>query len=388
MGKYYKKICYVNPGINIRRPISFIMNSLKQENYEVSILTPRHKSSIERLKTRHYDDFKGINLLTYPIITKSSGFIWPIPISWDFFKKCWRILKENDIIHVWVPFYPNTFIVCLLKILFFKKKTLILTMDTFPSYSFKVSPILNVLFKLYYKTVGKIPIFASNYVGVYGKSFVKHAKKVGIPAEKIKVLPTGINLNPKTSDINIRELYDIKKDEKIVLFVGLCNKRKGIDIIIKTAYALRDDNNIKFVLVGEGPEREKSIDIASNLGLKEKIIFAGKRMDVHNFYNQADVFILPSRGEGLAGVLMEAMVYQVPIVTSDIAGTRDLIRHLENGLLCDAEDYKCYSRSIKTLLLDEELRKTFKKNGLNVIKSKFLWKININRFKSIYRSIN
>lgn len=386
MGKNYIKICYANPGINIRRPISFLMDALKNKEYKISVFTPRMKSNVKRERTRHYDDFQDINLLTYPVWTRSSGFIWPIPTNFDFFKKSWQILKENDIIHVWVPFYPNTFILCLLKLLFFKKKKLILTMDTFPSYSFKVSSKLDVIFKIFFKTLGKIPFLASNYVVIYGNSFIKYAKNIGISRRKVKITPTGISLNPRDTDKNIKDTFNIKENEKIVLFIGLHNKRKGIDLIIKTAYLLKDDN-IKFVLVGDGPFRDKAIKIASKLGLKEKMIFVGNRLDVHNFYNQADLFFLPSRGEGLAGVLMEAMIYKVPIVSSNIAGTRDLIKHLENGILCETEDYRCYAKSIINLLHDEDMKKKFMNNGLEIIKSKYLWKKNIKRFESIYRGL-
>ena len=386
MSKQYKRICFVNTGIHVRRPISAIMNILKEKEYIVSILTPRRKSDIKRKDSRHYDDFKGINLLTYPIWTKSSGYIWPIPINWDFFKKSWKILKENDLIQVWVPFYPNTFIICMLKILFFKKKKLILTLDTFPSYSFKVSHILDVLFRIFYRTIGKLAFFASNYITVYGNSFLKYTEKIGLPKSKIRVTPTGINLNTKTPDKNIREVLNIKNKEKIVLFVGHINKRKGIDLIIKTAQLLKD-KNIKFLVVGDGPEREKSIKLVSNSGLDEKIIFVGNRFDVHNFYNIADIFFLPSRGEGLAGVLMEAMIYQVPIVTSNITGTRDLVTHLKNGLLCETENYKCYALSIERLLNDKNLRNKFKENGLRKIKEEYLWDNNIKNFESLYKKI-
>ena len=386
MNKQYKRICFVNTGIHVRRPISAIMNILKEKDYTVSILTPRRKSDIKRKESRHYDDFKGINLLTYPIWTKSSGYIWPIPINWEFFKKSWKILKENDLIQVWVPFYPNTFTICMLKILFFKKKKLILTMDTVPSYSFKVSHILDVLFKIFYRTIGKLAFFASNYITVYGKSFLKYTEKIGLPKSKVRVTPTGINLNTKAPDKNIREVFNIRNNDKIVLFVGHINKRKGIDLIIKTAQLLKG-KNIKFILVGDGPEREKSIKLVSNSGLDEKIIFVGNRFDVHNFYNIADIFFLPSRGEGLAGVLMEAMIYQVPIVTSNITGTRDLVTHLKNGLLCETENYKCYALSIERLLKDENLRKKFKENGLRKIKEEYLWENNIKNFESIYKLI-
>ncbi|MFX1279850.1 MAG: glycosyltransferase family 4 protein [Promethearchaeota archaeon] len=382
-----KKICYVNPGINIRRPISFIMNSLKKKEYKVSILTPRKKLAGKREKTRHYDDFERINLLTYPVWTKSSGFIWPIPTNFDFFRKCWKALKENDIIQVWVPFYPNTFITCLLKLLFFKKKTLILTMDTFPAYSFKTSPTLDILFKLFFKTVGKIAFIASNFICIYGESFVKYSKKAGAPQSKIRITPTGISLNPKPAEKNIRNLFSIKEDDRIVLFVGLHNNRKGIDLIIKTVNVLKNEK-IKFMLVGDGPERNKGIQLVKELNLDKKVIFTGTRLDVHNFYANADVFFLPSRGEGLAGVLMEAMIYQVPIITSNIAGTRDLVIHMNNGLLCEVENYICYARKIKELLNTPELAQKFKSNGLKMIKDHYLWEKNIQNFIRIYDQVN
>ncbi|MFX1408976.1 MAG: glycosyltransferase family 4 protein [Promethearchaeota archaeon] len=357
---------------------------MKKKRYIVSILTPKRKSDTIREKTRHYDNFKGIELITYPVWTKSSGFIWPLPTNLEFFKKCWKVLKENDIIHVWTPFYPNTFITCLLKLLFFKKKNLILTMDTFPGYSFNVSSNLDILFKIFFKTIGKITFFASNHVCIYGKSFIKHAIKAGVPKRKIKITPTGIDLTPKISDKNVRDIFNINSKEKIVLFVGLHNKRKGIDLIIKTANLLRKDN-IKFILLGDGPERIKSINKVAKLGLRDKVLFLGNRLDIYNFYNQANIFFLPSRGEGLAGVLMEAMIYQVPIVTSNITGTKDLIKQFENGLLCETENYKCYAKSIKRLLEDDQLQSKFKENGLILIKNQFLWKNNLKNFERLYQ---
>ena len=385
MGDRSKKLCYVNPGINVRRPISSIMKMMKEKNYSISLLIPRNKNDIEREKTRHYDDFEGINLLTYPIWTKSSGFIWPIPTNLEFFRKSWKVLKESDITHVWVPFYPNTFIFCILKLLFFKNKTLILTMDTFPGYSFKVSPVLNVLFGIFFKTIAKLCFLASKYTVIYGNSFIKYAKKVGIPKKKIKITPTGINLITKKPEKNIREEFEIDPNDKIILFVGLHNKRKGLDLIIKTADLIKD-KDVKFICVGDGPERMNAMHQALNLGLKKILLFVGNRLDVHNFYNQVDIFFLPSRGEGLAGVLMEAMIYQVPIITSNIAGTRDLIKHMDNGILCEMENCNCYAKAIKKLLLDDDLKNKFKENGLITIKSKYLWENNIKRFQSIYKN--
>ncbi len=377
-------VCYINPGINLKRPISEIAEILKKTSYDIKILTPRIQKVKTRTHTRHYDSLKNIKIETYPAYTRTYGYGWPIPISYEFIKKSWKILKENDIIHMWVPFYSSSFIILLLKLLFFKKTKLILTLDTIPAYSFSLSNKIDPLFKLFYRTIGKIPFFAASYISLYAESMRKYAEKAGIPKRKIVITPTGINIDAKKSDKDIRSELDIKKGEKIVLFVGLHNHRKGIDLIYNIAQKLKDQN-ITFVMVGEGVEREKYIDKTDRTGLKNRFRFTGIRRDIHNFYNQADIFVLPSRGEGLAGVLMEAMIYQLPIVTSDIAGTRDLVTHMENGLLCKMEDIDCYTQSILRLLKDNDLRMHFKENGLKRIEQHFLWSNNIKTFERLYR---
>ncbi|MHA1285063.1 MAG: glycosyltransferase family 4 protein [Promethearchaeota archaeon] len=380
-----KKICFINPGINLKRPISFLARILKKKGYKIEILTPRNKSLKYRERTRHYDQFKDIILNSYPVIEFNSSFGWPIPINFEFFKIAKRILKENDVIHVWVPFYPNTFLILLLKLLFYKKKRLILAMDTFPGYSFKLSPKFDPLFKIFYKTLGKIAYIASNYINIYANSLKDYALKAGIPEKKLIITPTGIDLTVKDIDKDIRTEFSIRKDDKIILYIGLINKRKGIDLIIKTAYYLRNFEKIKFVIVGDGILRERAIRIVKKLDLDKKIIFTGRRLDVHNFYQQADVFILPSRGEGLAGVIMEAMIYKVPVISSNIPGTRDIIENEKNGLLCEAENYKCYANCILEIINNPKFAEKIRSEGLKTIKSKFLWTTNSKRFEALYK---
>lgn len=115
------------------------------------------------------------------------------------------------------------------------------------------------------------------------------------------------------------------------------------------------------------------------------IIFTGFRKDVYNFYHEANVFFFPSRGEGLAGVLMESMVYGVPIVTSNIPGTKDLIKHNVNGFLCDIEDIDDYKNKIKELLVKNELSEKFVINSKEKVKKEFRWDKNLIEFKNLYK---
>jgi glycosyltransferase involved in cell wall biosynthesis len=81
------------------------------------------------------------------------------------------------------------------------------------------------------------------------------------------------------------------------------------------------------------------------------------------------------------------MLFKVPIVTSDIAGTRDLITHDENGFMCPVGDYKCFAECITKLLNDEELTNRFVEKGFEKVKKEFSWEKNIKKFKCLYNLV-
>ena len=374
------KICYVNPTILMRRPIAEIIDRLG-DKHELSLLMPRKKG--KRLDSSlHYSKIRKAKIISYPIIQAPGNYEWPIP-GFKFLRQAWRILKSNDVIHMWVPFYLNTSALAILKGLFFKKKKLILTMDTIPGYSFKLSGILDIFFKIYYKSLGKIVFSCADEISLYGESLIKYAKQAGMPIKKVKITPTGVNSKLKPKDKDIRKELGIKKDEKIALFIGLLVPRKGIDLIIKTAGKLRDEK-IKFILVGDGPNRKQYEQIAKKLKL-DNIVFTGFRKDVYNFYRQADVFFFPSRGEGLAGVIMESMVYGLPIISSRIPCTEDLIKHKESGFLCPIESVDCYAQLTRILLDNKRLRNKFIQKSKKKIKKEYGWRGNLINFERMYK---
>ncbi|UCD03890.1 MAG: glycosyltransferase family 4 protein [Candidatus Woesearchaeota archaeon] len=376
------KICYVNPTVLMKRPIAQISSMFgKDKNFKISILTPRLAFK-KRDDSLYYSKLEGVKVIAYPCINPPMKSEWPIP-SLDFFKKSWNILKNNDILHMWVPFYfSNTWII-ILKNLFFRNKKLILTMDTIPSYSFKMGGIMDVFFKFYFKVIAKLIFRGVDYVTVYGDSFIKYAKEAGIPERKIVITPTGINFKLKDKDKDIRKEFNICKDEKIILFVGLLVPRKGVDIVLKTIKKFREDK-IRCVLVGDGPCRKEYEDLVKKLKIEDKVVFTGFRKDIHNFYHEASVFFFPSRGEGLAGVIMEAAVYKIPIVSSKIPGTLDLIDDGKTGYLCMVEDINQYHKKIKELLNDKKIRLKFIKKEYYKINKNYSWKDNFKKLKELY----
>lgn len=377
-----KKVCFSSPTALLRRPIAEIVSRLNINN--TGIFTP--KDLFYGFVKVHFEKVKNAKIHDYTIINGlHSRFLeWAIPLNPFFFIKIFKLLKNYDIIHLWVPFYISNTSLAILKRLFFPNKRLFLTMDTFPGLSFKMGKILDKVFRIYYKTFGKIVFSAANKIILYGNSMIKFALQAGIQMNKIKILPPGVNVEIKKKDKDIREEFKISKNEKIILFVGLLvNDRKGVNTIIKTVHKL-ENQKVKIIIVGDGTKRQNYERLVEKYNLNDKFIFTGFRKDVHNFYHEADLFFLPSKGEGLAGVIMESMAYGVPVVSSNIAGTKDLIKNNYNGFLCECEDIDCYLDKINILLKNEEIRNKFVKNSKDKIKQEFNWDKNFEKYKRLY----
>jgi len=103
-------------------------------------------------------------------------------------------------------------------------------------------------------------------------------------------------------------------------------------------------------------------------------------------YQGSDLLVLPAVGEGLPGVVMEAMSYGVPCVASDIPCIPDLIRDGISGYLCNKDRPEEFAEKIKKLIRNETLRKKFSKNALLYIK-KFDWDIIIQKYDDLYEEL-
>lgn len=151
-----------------------------------------------------------------------------------------------------------------------------------------------------------------------------------------------------------REL-GIPLDAKVLLSVGEVNKNKNHRVIIE---ALKDFDSTWFVLCGRGPLLEDLKNLASEYRLEDRIIFAGYRTDVADFYNMADVFVFPSYREGLPVALMEAMASGLRCVASRNRGTNDLLP--DSKLRFNPADVKELKEKLRIALTEdcsEEIRK-------------------------------
>lgn len=212
-----------------------------------------------------------------------------------------------------------------------------------------------------------------------------------IPESKVKVIYNTIS--SKFRKLNDAELKKLKSEsnlslpEKYLLYVGVIEKRKNIDMIVKIAENLKSiDEKLKIVLAGR-------FGYGSN-ELKEKIkklndvilIYSNiNDDDLLLLYNLAFAFIFPSYVEGFGIPPLEAMACGKPVVASNCDALREIID--ENGLLCDPDDLNCFIEKIKSLNLDNSLYENYVSKSLKNSK-RFSIKNTLENFLDVINIVN
>jgi colanic acid/amylovoran biosynthesis glycosyltransferase len=152
-------------------------------------------------------------------------------------------------------------------------------------------------------------------------------------------------------------------DEAVsVLCLGRLVERKGHRFLLEAIAGL---DGIELVIAGDGPERESLDALAENLGVANRVRFAGVvgQDEALDLYHRADVFCLPSLAEGLPTVLIEAMACGVPVVSTRIDGVPELVTDGEDGLLCEAGDPGALASRLRRLAADPAERQRLSRAG-------------------------
>ena len=159
-----------------------------------------------------------------------------------------------------------------------------------------------------------------------------------VPDERIVTIPNGINLarfNPRNaqSRADVRRGFGVPPDVPLVLFVGSQYRLKGLEFAIRALVEMKT----KACLLVVGNDRTAPFKrLAEQLGVSDRVIFAGARTDLPRIYPAADAFVLPTLYETFALVCLEAMASGLPVLASPVGGIEDYLRDGVNGFISGA----------------------------------------------------
>lgn len=202
-----------------------------------------------------------------------------------------------------------------------------------------------------------------------------YIKNIGVPREKITVIPNGIDVAYYQSlerNENLRIEFDINPDETAIICVANLHINKGHQYLLEAFEEVYKDNQkTKLLLVGDGEEKKNLLEQIEDYDSKNNILFLGKRNDVPEFLKISDIFVLPTLFEGMSNAIIEAMAAGVPVITTDIPENRDLIENEKTGILFPVKNIHRLIEAIKSLMTDPDLRKQLGQNSRQSIEKKF-----------------
>ncbi len=201
----------------------------------------------------------------------------------------------------------------------------------------------------------------------------------------VRVIPgIGVNLSQfqQVAAGDLRGELHLDPETPIILSVGELNENKNHKTVI-TALSMLKNKNAHYCIAGNGPLLQELQDYARSLQVGDRVHFLGYRRDVPVLLHQADIFVLPSRREGLGMAAIEAMSCGLPLISSNRHGINDYSIPNVTGYQYDPADSQGFAQGIDKLLSDGELREKFGEN-CKEIAQKFTLEESLNCMRNYY----
>lgn len=211
----------------------------------------------------------------------------------------------------------------------------------------------------------------------------------GIPKEYFFLIPNAAVAAP-LSDVTKEEVavrLGVPAGLKWIVSIGRLWHQKGYKDLIWGAEMLRMlREDTCYLIVGEGPERNRLELYRDNIRAGSQVYLLGERTDVPEILQHADVLWNGSLYEGQSNAILEAQFGGVPVIVTDIPGNRDLVQDRETGLLFQPGDVHRLTRLTNELFRDAELRDRIIRNARRQIQLEHSCEAMVQRHVELYRN--
>lgn len=225
------------------------------------------------------------------------------------------------------------------------------------------------------------------------ESYCAVARRSGVPARKVILVPNGIvatyNSDPSPeARARVRRDLGLAEDEVAVAIVGRLGIEKGHGLFLTSAAeALKRHPEARFLVIGEGVERQSIESRVAGLGLQPFVRMLGHRDDMPALYPAIDVLAITSLREGLPNVLLEAMLHGIPAVATAVGGIPDVIRHENDGLLVPPGDASGFTEALARIVGERDLRQALGTRARQKILQHYLFDQRVANVARLYRDV-
>lgn len=217
-----------------------------------------------------------------------------------------------------------------------------------------------------FKPVIEYAINKSDAITAVSNDLIKETKSHFSINKNIMMISNFIDLHlySQKVDENLRSKI-AKKEERILVHISNFRKVKRVIDVIKIFNEVQKNIPSKLLMIGDGPERKKAEQLSRRLNVSSKVKFMGKLKSVEEFLSISDVFLLPSETESFGLVALEAMASEVPVISTNTGGLKEVNIDGVTGYLSDVGDISKMSNDALNILKNDESLTNFKKSAFN-----------------------
>lgn len=373
--------CY-KPLVNgVVTSISSLKEAYERKGHEAYVFAPRVEDYVDQEK----------NVFRYRSVNLTSKVKYPLPIPLSFRVK--KVITEfnPDIVHIHHPFLLSSVAIMYGKRLGIPK---ILTLHTqYERYAYYIAPIPERLTQEAIKMIIHNLSYKIDCITTPSESMRELIRSYGVK-NRIEIIPNAIHLISFKEDdelkrTEIKKQYNLKEDDKIILFVGRVASEKSIDKIIKALAIIkkRSIGKVKLLIIGDGPAMDELKQLARTLKIEKDAIFAGtvSYEEIRHYYKMAYVFTIASTTETFGIVTIEALASGVPVLAVKAPGAVDILTDGVDGLLVD-NDVEKLANALEKIIREPELREKLSRGALKTSEKYSIDTIS-ERMLNLYREV-
>lgn len=216
------------------------------------------------------------------------------------------------------------------------------------------------------------------------------------PANKVKVVQLGFDLLPfhekrKNERLSVREKYGLAEKDIAIAIVGRIAAIKDHSFFLDAIDRLlnKTSKSIKVFIVGDGPDRLEIEARVNEINRKyqDQIVMTSWIKDIGSFNAGMDIICLTSKNEGTPVSLIEAQAANIPVITTDVGGVRDIVDANRTGFIIPQGNLDLYSEKLIELCEDEKIREKMSQNGWNFVHEKFHYTTLVQNMDRYYREL-
>ena len=353
---------------------------ISREGYEVTVFTPDLPE-----KSGECEKVNTVKVIRYPAFELIPNY--PLPKFWKlkFYYQIVSLKKENFAV---VISRTRFFVSTIMAMVFAKVRGIHwLHIEHGSDFSKMSSKTLSFLAWSYDCTLGRLVFFLADSVVCNSQATADFARTL-YKNKKYLTIRRGIN----EEAIAVIKTFDKSKmglNNKIVVsYLGRLMSGKGVSDLLHAIATLREISIICWI-IGGGPEEENLKSLAKELKIEDKVVFWGNKhfQEAIGLLKASDIFVNPSYTEGMPTAVIEAALCHVPIVATDVGGTREILSGEKEIVFVQPHSVEEISNGIKKLALDVNFRKEMSDNAYAIVSGKFTWEKSIALYKGIFENI-